>query len=228
MLKKIDIKMNEALNVTESPNSEARCAYCRDSVSIENEYCCSGCEVVLHQDCCEQLSECPTLGCSVDLPERSQSQTGEQLGTVIGDSQAHQQEPISNFSNFTVGAKTLAKLAYQNLPVFYLLTALICMLLGLGLSELIYHIYCINVFDGARITEGGSARHYQIINGVIHVSERFLERLHSRFLTGGSIIGFFAGIFLRFVYMAIAAFGRRVNTVSEIKEKIKKNNSKSG
>lgn len=79
--------MNEKLNITESPNSpEARCAYCHDSVSLENEYRCAGCDVQLHQDCCESLNECPTLGCGVALPQRQSphSQVGSELGSLVG------------------------------------------------------------------------------------------------------------------------------------------------
>ena len=222
--------MNEALRISESPNSrQARCAYCHDSVSLENEHRCSGCEVLLHQDCCSQLNECPTLGCSFPLPQISQNQTGEQLGTVIGVSHAHaQQAQVDNFSHFMVGAKALAKLAYQNLPVIYLSTALICMFLGMGLGHAIYHYYDLSFFKDATITPAqGQEHYYSIINGVIHVSQSYLDYLHSDRITFGGFMGFFIGLALRFLYLAVAAFGRRVNDVEEIKEKIKKNNSKS-
>lgn len=220
------VKMNEALRVTESANSQdTRCAFCHDSVSLENEYRCSGCEVLIHQDCCSQLTECPTLGCSVSLPQR-QEQVGERLGTVVGALEGPREE-VNNFSHFVVGAKALSKLAYKNLPVLYLATALVCMFLGLVLGEIYYQFSDLSQFEGAFIIKGGSPYFYETINNVIHISERYLERLHSDRLQLGGYLGFFIGLFLRFIYLAVAAFGRRVEDVSEIKEKIKKKNSKS-
>lgn len=221
--------MNEALQVTESPNSPGtRCAYCHDSVSLENEYCCPGCEVMLHQDCCAQLSECPTLGCSVAIPESISTQAGQQLGASVTETEAAEPEStVSNFQNFKVGAAVLSKLAYQNLPVFYLLTALLCMLIGMALGQCFYSFYDFPPFENAVILDDESWGVNFQRGEIVTVSKRYLEHLRNERLIGGSVFGFIAGIFLRFFYLAIAAFGRRVNDVDKIKEKIKKNNSKS-
>ena len=220
--------MNEALQISGSQNSSgARCAYCHDSVSLENEYCCPGCEVMLHQDCCAQLSACPTLGCSVAIPESVSTQAGQQLGASVTETEAVESEStVSNFQNFKVGAAVLSKLAYQNLPIFYLLTALLCMAIGMGLGQCVYTFYDSPAFKDAIVLDDGSwSIRFRSGGEIYAVSKYYLESLHSERISAGAFIGFVSGIFLRFFYLAIAAFGKRVNKVSEIKEKIKKNNS---
>ena len=213
--------MNEALKISESTNSRnPRCAYCHDSVSLENEHRCTGCEVLLHHDCCSQVTECPTIGCSVPIQQRPQAQVGEGLGTSISAPESTSQgDQTSNFSHFTVGAKTLSKLAYRNLPIFFILSAIAFMLLGMVGGEIYYQLHDLVKFEGAQILDNVSFKYLREGNQIVTVSQSYLDSLESRRLASGAGIGFLIGIVLRFFYLVIAAFGRSVNKTSEIKEK---------
>lgn len=80
------------------------------------------------------------------------------------------------------------------------------MLIGMGLGQLYWEFFTANRSD---------------------VSLEYIVSLQAIHVAYGGKIGFFSGMILRFLYTTIAAFGRHVDDVEEIKEKIKKNNSKS-
>lgn len=221
--------MNEKLRVTESSNSrETRCVYCHDSIERDEEISCPGCQVRLHEECCEQLTECPTIGCNELVSELLDSQVGGDVEDVRDDEDYDDEdyddedyeeddynedydeedhESRSNFANFILGLKALL----DTLPVYYFLTSLVCMLLGLGIGEIYYQIHDLSRFDGAKIIEESFYKTTRDGSRYLTVTRGYLDMLESRRLKAGASIGFFLGIALRLFYLGIASIGQQVD-----------------